>query len=71
MKKVLVFLVGCAIGYGCWLAFSNSDSTKVETEQVATDSVDLTISVKNEIKATQGDSITVQDTLSVDTVVAE
>lgn len=66
-----MFLVGCAIGYGCWLAFFNSDSTKAESEQVATDSVEMTISVKNEIKATQGDSITVQDTLSVDTVVAE
>lgn len=71
MKKVLIFLLCCAIGYGCWLAFFNSDSVKPETEQVSTDSVEMTLSVKNEIKATQGDSIVETGTLSVDSVAVE
>lgn len=66
MKKILIFLLGCAVGYGCWMAFSNTDSTKAETEQVVTDSVEMTISVKNEIKEVQGDSVAEQDTLKVD-----
>lgn len=71
MKKVLLFLLCCAICYGCWLTFFNSDKAKAETEQVATDSVEMTLSVKNEIKETQGDSIAVTDTLSADSVIVE
>lgn len=66
MKKVLIFLLCCAVGYGCWMVFFNSDSAKAEAEQVVTDSVEMTLSVKNEIKEVQGDSVAEQDTLNVD-----
>lgn len=55
MKKVLLFLIFCAIGYGIWYSFSKPEEpTKTEQEE-ATDST-LTISVKNELKEVLADS---------------
>ena len=71
MKKILIFLLGCAIGYGCWHTFINSGTKKSETEQTAVDSATMTISIKQEIKDVQGDSIAEQDSLSVDTIVVK
>lgn len=69
MKKILIFLLGCAIGYGCWHTFINSGSS--EAEEVVTDSATMTISIKKEIKEVQGDSVAEPDSLSVDTVVVK
>ena len=69
MKKILIFLLGCAIGYGCWYTFINSGSSEDKTEQVVSDSGNMTISVKKEIKEVQGDSVVEQDTLKVDSII--
>lgn len=68
MKKVIVFLILCAVAYGCWYVFSNPE--KSETETVAEAPQDtLQISVKNELKEVQADSVAVleveSDTLGV------
>lgn len=56
MKKVLVFLVLCALAYGAWFSFSQPEEP-AKTEQEAPIQDTLTISVKNELKETFCDSV--------------
>ena len=63
MKKVLIFLVGCAACYACWTAFFKQDTEEaVAVEEVAEVPADTTIS---EIK---GINELPEDTMSIDSV---
>lgn len=63
MKKVLIFLLCCAVGYACWNTFFNTDSAEPTQEVVVEDTLDVTISVKKELKEIQNDSVALGDTL--------
>ena len=71
MKKILIFLLGCAVGYACWQAFVITDSRETEKTPVVEDTVSMTISVKNELKEVENDSVVSIDSLTVESVIAE
>lgn len=63
MKKVRIFSLCCAVGYACWNTFLDIDSAETTHETIVEDSVDVTISVKKELKEIQNDSVALGDTL--------
>ena len=65
MKKVLIFLIGCAAGYACWSAFfqRSTDDSAVAVEEVADVPADTTMS---EVK---GINELPEDTMIIDSVI--
>ena len=62
MKKILIFLIGCAVGYACWTAFIDRSSESAAAEEVAEVPVDTTIS------ETKGLNELPEDTMLLDSV---
>lgn len=72
MKKILVFLLGCAVGAGCWHAFFKTDSAKAEQEvTVVEDTVNMAISVKKELQEVGDVSVEPEDSLMTEPEMAE
>lgn len=44
LKKIIIFLVGCAVGYVCWTAFIDQSPKATEEDAVAVEEADTTIS---------------------------
>ena len=65
LKKIIIFLIGCAVGYACWTSFVDQSQKASVTEKVVSqEALDTTISEENGIKELP------EDTMKLDSVMS-
>lgn len=65
LKKIIIFLIGCAVGYACWTSFvDHSQKASVTEGVVSEEASDTTISEENGIKELP------EDTMKLDSVMS-